>query len=120
MTRDDYLNPPKQVTDINNRLDELLAMDCSKFNNKEKAFIERLIKHRDKILTFLDHEIVPPDNNGSENAIRNVKAKTKFSGQFRNNDGKGAGRYARIRSVIDTHIKNGQDVYSALINIAAS
>jgi hypothetical protein len=56
----------------------------------------------------------PPDNNASERAIRNVKVKTKVSCQFRNSEGKGAARFARIRSVIDTTIKNGQDVFFAL------
>ncbi|MDR0749206.1 MAG: transposase, partial [Tannerellaceae bacterium] len=57
---------------------------------------------------------VPADNNASERAIRNVKVKTKVSGQFRNKDGKGADRFARIRSVIDTTVKNGHDVFYAL------
>jgi hypothetical protein len=56
----------------------------------------------------------PPDNNGSERAIRNVKVKMKVSGQFRNSEGKGAERFARIRSVIDTTVKNRQDVFCAL------
>ena len=47
-------------------------------------------------------------DNAFELAIRNVKVKTKVSGQFRNDKGKGADRYARIRSVVDTNIKNGQ------------
>lgn len=118
MTDDDYLNPPAQVAEINNRLDELLAVDVSKFNQKEQALVKRLIKYRDSILTFLAYKNVPPDNNGSERAIRNVKVKTKVSGQFRNSDGKGADRYAKIRSVIDTKIKNGQDVYTALLCLA--
>ncbi|MDR3142288.1 MAG: transposase, partial [Tannerellaceae bacterium] len=66
------------------------------------------------IFTFLLYPHVPPDNNGSERAIRNVKVKTKVSGQFRNREGKGADRFARIRFVIDTTIKNGQDVFTAL------
>jgi hypothetical protein len=42
----------------------------------------------------------------------------KVSGGFRNKEGKGAERYAKIRSVIDTTIKNGQDVYEAMIALA--
>ena len=118
MTADDYLNPPTQVADINNRLDELLAVDYSKFHKKEQALVKRLIKHRNSILTFLNFEIVPPHNNASESAIRNVKVKTKVSGQFRNDEGKGADRYAKIRSVIDTAIKNGQDVYTVLLSLS--
>jgi len=117
MTVDDYLNPPTQVTDINNRLDELLAVDYSRLHQKEQALVKRLIKHRNSMLTFLKYEHVPPHNNASELAIRNAKVKTKVSGQFRNDQGKGADRYAKIRSVIDTSIKNGQDVYAALLSI---
>jgi transposase len=118
MIKEDYHNQPSQVRLINSQLDELLAVDYSKFNKKEQALIKRLIKHRASILTFLAYENVPPDNNASERAIRNVKVKTKVSGQFRNKDGKGADRYAKIRSVIDTTIKNGQGVYAALICMA--
>ena len=118
MTEADYLNPPEEIAKMNAELDELLKEDCSKFHSKEQAFIRRLIKHRQSIFTFLTHPQVPPDNNASERAIRNVKVKTKVSGQFRNKDSKGADRYAKIRSVIDTTIKNGQDVYAALVCLA--
>jgi transposase len=118
MTESDYLNTPLEVVALNEKLDELLAVDFSEFHKKEQAFIKRLIKHRQSIFTFLTCQNVPPDNNASERAIRNVKTKTKVSGQFRNKDGKGADRYAKIRSVIDTTIKNGQDVYSALVALA--
>jgi transposase len=118
MTGDDYRNPPQQVKEINEQLDELLSVDYSGFHEKEQAFIKRLIKHRVSILTFLTHVKVPPTNNASEQAIRNIKVKTKVSGQFRNKDGKGADRYAKIRSVIDTTIKNGQDVFTALLCMA--
>jgi len=118
MTETHYLNPPDEVTKLNEELDQLLETDCSKFHRKEQALIKRLNKHRQSIFTFLSHPNVPPDNNASERAIRNVKTKTKVSGQFRNKDSKGADRYAKIRSVIDTTIKNGQDVYAALIELA--
>ena len=118
MTEADYINPPKEVFLLNEQLDKLLQENYSNFHKKEKAFIKRLTKHRQSIFTFLSYPEVPPDNNASERAIRNVKVKTKVSGQFRNADGKGADRYAKIRSVIDTTIKNGQDVYAALIALA--
>jgi transposase len=58
------------------------------------------------------HPKVPPDNNASEQAVRNVKVKTKVSNQFRSEDG--ARRFAIMRSVIDTTIKNTQNVFEAL------
>jgi hypothetical protein len=42
-----------------------------------------------------------------------VKVETKVSGQFRNKEEGGWRLYAKIRSVIDIAIKNGQDVYAA-------
>ena len=118
MTEVNYLNPPPEIAEMNEKLDELLQVDCSEFHSKKQAFIKRLNKHRQSIFTFLNYHNVPPDNNASERAIRNVKIKTKVSGQFRNKEGKGADRYAKIRSVIDTTIKNGQDVYAALVALA--
>ena len=118
MTENQYLNPPFEVITLNEKLDELLKVDFSEFHRKEQAFIKRLNKNRQSIFTFLKYLEVPPDNNASERAIRNVKVKTKVSGQFRNKEGKGADRYAKIRSVIDTTIKNGQDVYAALVALA--
>jgi transposase len=118
MTENHYLRPPPQVAAMNKKLDELLQADFSKFHKKEQALIKRLNKHRQSIFTFLTRLKVPPDNNASERAIRNVKVKTKVSGQFRNKEGKGADRYAKIRSVVDTNIKNGQNVYDALIGLA--
>ena len=83
-----------------------------------RAFIRRLVKNKESILTFLYYQDVPPDNNGSERAIRNIKVKTKVSGQFRT--GKGANRFAILRSVIDTTIKNSQNVFQALVALENS
>jgi len=55
---------------------------------------------------------VPPDNNGSEKAIRNIKGKQKISGQFKSENG--ANGFAVIRSIVDTAIKSGQNVLATL------
>jgi len=93
-------------------------VDFSNFHRKKQAFIKRLNKHRQSVFAFLEYPDVPPDNNASERTLRNVKVKTKVSGQFRNEEGKGADRYAKIRSVVDTTIKNGQDIYAAFLALA--
>ena len=51
-------------------------------------------------------------------AVRNIKVKMKVSGGFRNKEGKGAERYAKIRSVVETTIKNGQDVFAVMTALA--
>ena len=74
----------------------------------------RKISHN--ILCFLHYNNVPPDNNGSERAIRTIKVKQKISGGFRSIDD--ADGFAVIRSVIDTTIKSKNDVFNALKLIA--
>ena len=75
-----------------------------------------MCRERQHLFTFLFIEDVPPDNNASERAIRNVKVKQKISGQFKTE--KAARNFAKIRSVIDTTIKNGMNVLEALELIA--
>lgn len=112
LTSHDYLKSPASVIAIEKRLAQLLSEDHTASHKKVQAFSKRLIKNKDSILTFLYHPKVPPDNNASEQAIRNVKVKTKVSSQFRSEDG--ARRFAILRSVIDTTIKNTQNVFEAL------
>ena len=80
------------------------------------SFQKRMLKYKDFILTFLYHPKVPPDNNGSERAIRNVKVKLKVSGQFKS--WKGVENFLILRSITDTVLKNKQNVLNALNLIA--
>ena len=77
---------------------------------------KKLRKISGNILCFLHYNYVPPDHNGSERAIRNIKVKQKISGSFRSTQG--ADGIAVLRSVIDTTIKSGQHVFFALSLIA--
>jgi hypothetical protein len=80
------------------------------------TFQKRMIKYRNYIFTFLYFQDVPPDNNASERAIRNIKVKQKISGQFKTANG--AQPYAIIRSITDTCIKNNQNILAAFKTIA--
>ncbi len=112
----DYLGPDQKVQEFEARLNELLSVDYSEKHKRIRAFIKRLIKNRDSIFTFLYYAGVPPDNNGSERAIRNAKVKMKISNQFKSFEF--ANHYAVIRSVIDTTIKNSNKVFEALSCVA--
>jgi len=108
----DYASPNEKVMCIQQQLDELLCVDIEGKHKKVKAFIKRLNKNHTAILTFLYHPKVPPDNNSSEQSIRNAKVKMKVSGQFKSFEG--AQRFAVLRSVIDTTIKNSQNILEAI------
>jgi hypothetical protein len=75
-----------------------------------------MTRYRQHLFLFLHQWDVPTDNNGSERAVRTFKAKQKVSGLFRSMDG--AQTFAVIRLVIDTTIKNGQNVFQTLAWIA--
>lgn len=116
LTPADYLNPINERTDIIQRFLILLQTPIDPTMKDLCAFQKRMNRYQDFVFTFLFYPDVPPDNNASERAIRNVKVKQKVSGQFKTQ--RGAEIYAIIRSVTDTCIKNGQNILAAFQTIA--
>ncbi|MCX6270559.1 MAG: IS66 family transposase [Bacteroidetes bacterium] len=114
---EDYDKLQYQRTEFEERLDKLLQEPINDQHPIAISLQDRLIKYRQHIFTFLYYHQVPPDNNGSERAIRNVKVKQKISGMFMSL--KGAQSFAILRSVIDTAIKNNQNPLVALSQINA-
>ena len=98
------------------KLNELLLAKLPDKNKKSRTLQKKLSMIPSYIFYFLHHPKVPPDNIGSERAIRNIKVKQKKSGQFKFI--KGAESFAVIRSFIDTMIKSGQNVLHGLIYAA--
>jgi transposase len=111
-----YYYPINQRTELQARLLTLLQTPLDEKMKEACTFQKRLTKYIDYIFTFLYFPDVPPDNNGSERAIRNIKVKQKVSGQFKTK--RGAEIYAIIRSITDTCIKNNQNILSAFYTIA--
>ena len=103
-------------TKIIQKMEYLLKNPPDKKQKELYAFYKSMGRERQNLFTFLYIENVPPDNNGSERAVRNIKVKQKISGQFKID--KTAQNFAQMRSVIDTTIKNGLNVLDALNLIA--
>ncbi len=116
MEAPDYYVPDPRIFQIESRLDFLLGYKIPKDKNELTVFQKRLKKYREFIFTFLYRPEVPPDNNASERAIRNIKVKQKVSGQFRSTNG--AFRFAVLRSITDTVLKNHMNVLNSLKIIA--
>ena len=108
----DYYQPNSERDKIISRFEKLLSLEVDVKYKKMKTFQKRMVDYKDYIFTFLYYHSVPPDNNGSERSVRNIKVKQKISGQFKNIVN--AQNFAVIRSVIDTAIKNGQNIIKAL------
>jgi transposase len=113
MTELDYANSPQR--DRIAKSFKKLLKEVPPKESRFYPFYKRMLKHEQSVFGFLHHPDVPPDNNGSERGIRNVKVKQKVSGQFKNFDG--AKAFVIIRSVIDTFIKRGFDIFESLANI---
>jgi transposase len=116
MNHEDYYrnHPPK--IDIENRFKNLLEQNVSEKLPDLVTFHKRMVKYKEYLFNFMRYTDVPPDNNGSERAIRNIKVKQKISGQFKSMIG--AINLAIPRSITDTAIKNDQNVLQALFTIA--
>lgn len=99
----DYQQPNLVRSYIRRETFKLLLDDHSKEHSKVRSLMKTLNRCRNHIFEFLYNEHVPPDNNGSERAIRNVKVKQKVSTMFKSE--LGITNYAIIRSVFDTCAK---------------
>jgi transposase len=109
-----YLRDSNEALAFENTLNQLLLITVDKQISPNTAtFQASMLKYRNYLLPCLYDLNIPPDNNGSERAIRNAKVKQKVSGQFK------TGQYAFcvIRSVIDTLLKRKLEVLPYLSQI---
>ena len=96
----DAVNQEAQL--IEKQYNELLILTLNEKNKPQTTALQKsLLKNRECIFPFLYNLEIPPDNNASERAIRNIKVKQKISGQFKS----GQDVFCILRSVIDTLIK---------------
>lgn len=103
---------------LDRRLDKLMLKKIPENQKELKVFQKRLIRYKNYLFVFLDRIDVPPDNNGSERAIRNFKIKHKISGYFKSM--RGAEIFAILRSITDTALKKNQNILATLQEIALS
>jgi len=96
------------------QLDNLLLTYIDKKKHpKSFTFQKSMLKLRAHLFTFLYYLEVPPDNNGSERAIRMAKVKLKISGMFKS----GQHVFCTLRSVCDTLKKRNLNMQSYMIRI---
>lgn len=116
MAHEDYDTENTQRDRIISSFQKLQDQPPDKKHKELYTFYKRMVKYKDHVFPFLYHYEVPPDNNASERAIRNIKVKQKISGQFRSLTG--AKNFAIIRSIIDTLNKRNLNVFQNLELIA--
>ncbi len=77
-----------------------------------RNLLDRLRKHQQAVLLFLEDLRVDFDNNLAERDLRMVKVQQKVSGCFRS--GAGSQAFARIHGYVSTLRKQGMPLLSAL------
>lgn len=99
------------VQRIEQRCDRLLALKrVAPAGQKLQA---RYRKHRQSLFVFLEDPRVPPTNNASEQALRPSVIHRKVSGGFRSDWG--AAAHATLMTVLQTAQKQGQDLFTTLL-----
>lgn len=113
-TNQAYSQADLKVIEIEKQFNQLLLETIDKEQYpKTCTFQKSMIKYRNYLFRCLYDLNVPPDNNASERAIRNVKVKQKVSGQFKS----GQHTFCVLRSVIDTLRKRQLNVFEYLCQI---
>jgi len=85
-------------------LERLLT--CALDHDKALTLQQRLVKHRDDWLVFLDDPAVPPTNNLAERALRPLAILRKIT--FGHRSESGAHRMAKIMTVQETAKRHGR------------
>lgn len=93
------------------RLQELIDTDWS--NDHAKRLIKRLRRHQEDLFTFLDHPLVPFDNNHAERSIRPAVIIRKNS--YGNRSQRGADCQAVLMSIFRTLKQRGHDPIRTVI-----
>ena len=98
------------------RLDEFIDQGWKQ--KHARRLQKRLRRHREELLTFLDHEEVPPDNNAGERGIRPAVLIRKNS--YANGSEKGAQTQAIFMTILRTVKMRGHNPLQVLVDALKS
>ena len=105
----------RKIKILNSKMKKLLGETLTHLDEEFERFKKGILKVKDYLFTFLLDPTVPYDNNASERGIRKIKIKQKVSGCFRT-DG-GADDFAKLHSIAETAMKNGNSRYNAILAV---
>ena len=97
------------------KMKNLLGESLSHLDDEFERFKKGILKVKDYLFTFLSNPLVPYDNNASERGVRKIKIKQKVSGCFRTDEG--ADDFAKLHSIAETAMKNGNSKFNAILAV---
>ena len=105
----------RKIKVLKTKMKNLLGESLTHLDNEFEKFKRGILKVKDYLFTFLSNPSVPYDNNASERGVRKIKIKQKVSGCFRT-DG-GADDFAKLHSITETAMKNGNSKFNAILAV---
>ena len=105
----------RKIKVLKNKMKNLLGESLSHLDDEFERFKKGILKVKDYLFTFLSNPLVPYDNNASERGVRKIKVKQKVSGCFRTDSG--ADDFAKLHSIVETAMKNGNSKFNAILAV---
>ncbi len=105
----------RKIKVLKTKMKNLLGESLTHLDEEFESFKKGILKVKDYLFTFLTDLHVPYDNNASERGVRKIKIKQKVSGCFRTNGG--ADDFAKIHSIAETAMKNGNSKFNAILAV---
>ena len=105
----------RKIKVLKTKMRNLLGESLTHLDEEFESFKRGILKVKDYLFTFLSNPHVPYENNASERGVRKIKIKQKVSGCFRT-DG-GADDFAKLHSIAETAMKNGNSKYNAILAV---
>lgn len=105
----------RKIKVLKTKMKNLLGESLTHLDEEFESFKKGILKVQDYLFTFLSDLNVPYDNNASERGVRKIKIKQKVSGCFRTDSG--ANDFAKLHSIAETAMKNGNSKYNAILAV---
>ena len=105
----------RKIKALKTKMKNLLGESLTHLDEEFESFKKGILKVQDYLFTFLSDLNVPYDNNASERGVRKIKIKQKVSGCFRTDSG--ANDFAKLHSIAETAMKNGNSKYNAILAV---
>ena len=105
----------RKIKVLKTKMKNLLGESLTHLDEEFERFKKGILKVKDYLFTFLSDPHVPYDNNASERGVRKIKIKQKVSGCFRTDSG--ADDFAKIHSIAETAMKNGNSKFNAILAV---
>lgn len=105
----------RKIKVLKTKMKNLLGENLSHLDDEFERFKKGILKVKDYLFTFLSNPLVPYDNNASERGVRKIKVKQKVCGCFRTDSG--ADDFAKLHSIVETAMKNGNSKFNAILAV---